>query len=334
MPESVIQDISAPAAAPRARPPETASAAPATPGAPPARSWAARYGQLILQDGIATLPRALYHHQQTLDLIAQEVWFISAILAHKWTAAAPYPSLKRMAKNSGVDLSWLKRLRQRLVSKGYLRIEERWDAQGGQASNGYDFTPLFAQLEEILAHTPIPPNAIRAAEDTPEAGEAPDTSFTARFGRVIAREGLAAVPQALFTYQGALALSPQQLWFVCYILSYQWATALPYPSINKMVVRTGYSEAHLHAIKNELIEKGYLRVIHRYRQADGGQDNNGYDFSGLLDAINRQLQFAAPPLLPEPEVAPPVGRTPRRGQRRGAEEGGTGEGTSAGRLSS
>ena len=51
-----------------------------------------------------------------------------------------------------------------------------------------------------------------------------------------------------------------------------------------------------------LIAKEYFQVVHRYRPSDGGQDNNGYDFSGLIDAINRQLQQHAP--IP---IAPPAG---------------------------
>src|SRR5690348_807425 len=65
-------------------------------GPRPASSWAARYGQAILRDGIATIPRALYLYQAALDLAAPEVWFASAVLAHKWDADLPHPSLRRM----------------------------------------------------------------------------------------------------------------------------------------------------------------------------------------------------------------------------------------------
>src|SRR4029079_9729555 len=91
--------------------------------------WEAQYGALILRDGIAAIPSALFHHQGALDLAAQEVWFVSYILAHKWDAALPYPSLKKMATQSGVDRKWLKELRARLVAKELLRVEERFDAQ-------------------------------------------------------------------------------------------------------------------------------------------------------------------------------------------------------------
>ena len=56
---------------------------------------------------------------------------------------------------------------------------------------------------------------------------------------------MAAVPKAIFTHQKALGLTSQQVWFISYIFSFQWSTALPYPSINKMVQHTGYSRAHL-----------------------------------------------------------------------------------------
>ena len=95
-----------------------------------------------------------------------------------------------------------------------------------------------------------------------------DYSFAARFGRVVLRRGVVSMPRALFTYQADLGLSPQQLWFIGYILSFQWSTELPYPSLRKMALNTGYSERQIHRIKDDLVRAGYLRVIER-RGADG-----------------------------------------------------------------
>ena len=80
-----------------------------------------------------------------------------------------------------------------------------------------------------------------------------DPSFVARYGRVITRRGVAAVPRAIFTHQAELTLTPQQVWFITYIFSFQWDTALPYPSIRKMSSITGYSSVQLHTIKAELV---------------------------------------------------------------------------------
>ena len=65
--------------------------------------------------------------------------------------------------------------------------------------------------------------------DGSREGVARDFSFAARFGRVVLRRGMVPMPRALFTYQAELGLSPQQLWFIGYILSFQWSTELPYP---------------------------------------------------------------------------------------------------------
>src|SRR3954462_1261598 len=87
-----------------------------SPTAPPAgrpdSRWAARYGQAILRGGIAAVPRALFYHQAVLGLSAQEVWFVAAILARKWDADLPHPSLKELARQAGLSVQWLCRLRE------------------------------------------------------------------------------------------------------------------------------------------------------------------------------------------------------------------------------
>lgn len=118
--------------------------------------------------------------------------------------------------------------------------------------------------------------------------ESPDRSFQARFGATILRGGIAAVPAAIFTYQQALDLSPQEIWFIAYILARKWSTDLPHPSLRKMAERTGYSEQQLHRIKNSLLGKGYLRLVERH-QANGGQASNAYDFSDLFGRLEALL---------------------------------------------
>ncbi len=285
----------------------------------PVTSWAARYGRAILRDGVAAIPGALYRYQGVLDLSAQEVWLIACILAHKWDADLPHPSLKQIADRTGLDLRWLKRLRAGLCAKDLLQIIPRQDANGRQDSNSYDFGPLFARLEALIAADPPPENAIRQDDDPAHPGPDHDTSFVARYGRVIAGAGVAAVPQALFTLQATLGLTPQQIWFVCYILAHRWSSELPHPSLVRMAERTGYSRRQLQTIKDELVASGYLRVVPRGGPGHGTA-TNGYDFSGLLDAISARLagtaDLVAPPTRPAviDEPAPPP-RAPRRGRR-------------------
>jgi hypothetical protein len=263
-------------------------------------SFLARFGQVIVADGIAAIPSALLHYQGKLALTAQEVWFVASVLSHKWTEDLPHPNLSRMERATGIPERRLRRYKQALCEGGFLHIYPRFDESGRQDSNYYDFGPLFEQMETLIAVEAPLPNAIRAEQgDQPEDSglaivrnsgeERPDHSFVARFGSVIVSRGVAAVPQALFTFQGALALSPQQVWFILYILSVPWSPPYPYPSLLKMAERTGYSKMQLHEIKNSLVAAGHLRLVRRTKD-DGGQDSNGYDFAPLFDLLRRKLQ--------------------------------------------
>lgn len=271
-------------------------------GRPPraGSSFLARFGQLIVQHGIATIPSALFQYQGTLGLTAQEVWFISAVLSRKWTEDLPHPNLSKMERDTGVPERRLRRYKQRLCEGGFLNVYPRYDESGRQDSNYYDFGPLFEQIESLIAGEPLAPNPIRAeeGEDPEDSGLAivrsaadamPDHSFVARFGSVIVSRGVAAVPQALFTFEGDLGLTPQQMWFILYILSVPWAPPFPYPSLLKMATRTGYSKMQLHEIKNSLVSGGLLKLVRRTKE-DGGQDSNGYDFAPLFEVLRKRLQ--------------------------------------------
>ncbi|MEO8289183.1 MAG: hypothetical protein ABI670_22470 [Chloroflexota bacterium] len=260
-------------------------------------SFAARFGRTILKHGVAAIPSALYHFQGRLGLTAQQVWFVSYILSHKWDEDLPYPSIAQMARCTGVSDRMLRYRCNELHHLSYLQIYPRYHENGGQGTNYFDFSRLFARLEEIISQEAPRPNPIQQGENgalplqVVQAGQA-DSSFLARYGRVILGYGIASVPRALFTHQKTLDLTPQQVWFTCYILSFQWDIALPYPSINRMAERTGYSKQQLHTLKGELVAKGYLYVERRLAEG-GGNDTNLYDFSPLLDAIRSQLEPGA-----------------------------------------
>jgi hypothetical protein len=283
---------------------------------------AGRYGQLILSDGIAAIPVALYYKQAPLDLLAQEVWFVSAILARKWNADLPYPDLQEMAANAGITVRQLRRYRASLESRGSLLVQERYDpATGRQLPNSYDFRGLFTEIEALLAADPVPANEIREPDAPRPDPDNPtrDYSFVARYGRVIAAAGIAAIPQALFTYQRALHLSAVQVWFICYILAHRWSSDLPYPSLRLMASRTGYSERHLHDIKDSLVAAGYLRVIGRVGQ-HGSQDTNAYDFAGLFTALISRLEGQGKlSLMPSVSESERTGSVPHTGEETSGE---------------
>src|SRR3954454_15085734 len=169
-------------------------------------SFEARFGRVILQHGIAAIPSAIFHYQGEIGLKAQHVWFIAYILSHKWDEDLPYPSLSNMARCAGVTLRNIQFIKSDLCRAGMLAVTERYNGKGGRDSNAYDFSGLFAHLEELISEEADEPNRIGAdvpTTDTVASANSTelDSSFVARFGRVIARRGVAAVPRAIFTHQ-------------------------------------------------------------------------------------------------------------------------------------
>lgn len=291
-------------------------------------SFAGHYGQLIITEGISPIPRALYLYQGALKLSPQQVWFISCVLSYKWNFDLPHPRLQELARHATLGLRQIKKIKNSIVHLGLLEVASRYGAEGEQDSNSYDFGLLFDKLESLMAGDPSAPvdelserplQNEQARLGTPGRGSGPgaaevalgtnatsatsatsatkgtteedrkDYSFAARYGRVLLRRGVAAIPKALFTYQAGLGLSPQQLWFIGYILSFQWSIELPYPSLRKMALNTGYSERQIHRIKDALVSAGYLRVVER-RGVDGRHTTSAYDFSELLKTLSTLIR--------------------------------------------
>jgi hypothetical protein len=237
-------------------------------------------------------------------------------MCFKWDENLPRVNLSQMEKRVGMGKRSLYRLKVRLCEASYLQMFPVYTENGRQDCSAYDFSGLFEQLERLILEDPPRANPIHTEDPDDDNDEEPadhDMSFLARFGRVIARYGVAAVPQAIFSYQAALGLKPQQVWFIAYIFSYQWRKALPYPSIVKMSARTGYSTVQLHEIKASLVDLGYLHLVPRSTKY-GGRDSNAYDFSGLFDALRAYLQRdsnqskratrSTAPLNPHPTAQP------------------------------
>lgn len=109
-----------------------------------------RFGSVILSGGIAAIPKSLYMYSAELELVPQEVWFVGYILAHRWTAELPFPSLRKMSVHTGVSYQMLHRYKNSLIEKNYLEIIPRTRPNGGRTTNYYDFSGLFQKLEALL----------------------------------------------------------------------------------------------------------------------------------------------------------------------------------------
>ena len=116
-----------------------------------------------------------------------------------------------------------------------------------------------------------------------------DTSFLARYGSVIAKDGVAAIPGSLFRYQGEIKLTPQLTWFVATILSFKWTSDLPRPSLRKLAERTGVSRNQLLRYEAKLVDMGLL-VVHNRRTNAGRKLANAYDFGPLFARLEEYIQ--------------------------------------------
>ncbi|MHB1132952.1 MAG: helix-turn-helix domain-containing protein [Chloroflexota bacterium] len=110
----------------------------------------ARYGRLIRKAGIGTIPFALFYYQAEMELSPQEVWLIGYVLSHRWTAELPYPAVRELARRSGVSTKTIEKYKKGLEEKGYLVVVRRTRADGGNTSIGWDFSPLFEQIDDLI----------------------------------------------------------------------------------------------------------------------------------------------------------------------------------------
>ncbi len=127
-----MDEIEEPARAARVGRADTVGRVGRTEGAGRANSFAGHYGQLILSDGVAPIPRALYLYQRALNLSPQQVWFISYVLSHKWDEGLPHPRLQEMARHATLGLRQIKNIKSSIVQAGLLRIIPRYGTGGEQ----------------------------------------------------------------------------------------------------------------------------------------------------------------------------------------------------------
>jgi len=109
------------------------------------------YGFAIAKEGIAPIPVALFRYQRALGLSFQEVSFICHLLSYRWTVSDPYPSIEKLSELTGISAKTLHAYKKSLIQKGKIKVYNRFDHKGGQLTNGYDLTPLFKDLEELIS---------------------------------------------------------------------------------------------------------------------------------------------------------------------------------------
>lgn len=110
-----------------------------------------------------------------------------------------------------------------------------------------------------------------------------DYSFEARFGKIIAAVGIAAIPRALYYYMGELGLSYADVGFIGHLLSFRWTSEVPFPGVEKLARQAGCRASTIQRRRQAIEELGYCAVVPRFSQ--GRQTSNGYDLSALFERL-------------------------------------------------
>jgi hypothetical protein len=124
----------------------------------PSRDMVTRWGgrKPLFDNGFVAVPTRFLECRSAMKplcLTPTEALFVIDLMAHKWSAAAPYPGFKRLAKWMGKSEGYVRRVARSLEIKGFLVRRHRRGY-----TNEFDLTPLFDRLE---GHLEAPPPVIK-----------------------------------------------------------------------------------------------------------------------------------------------------------------------------
>lgn len=110
-----------------------------------AKRWGGHDVLFSKPEGWVGVPDAFLRLYSKLQLTVGEAMFIVQLMTFKWTANAPFPSYKRLAKRMGLTDKMLRRYAAQVEAKGYLRRQARIGS-----TNSFDLQPLFDALAAAL----------------------------------------------------------------------------------------------------------------------------------------------------------------------------------------
>jgi DNA-binding MarR family transcriptional regulator len=118
------------------------------------RSFVARWKHEELFDqGFVAIPTRflqLYANLKPHPLTPGEAIFVMQLMSFKWTADAPFPGYKRIAKRMGLTDKMVRKYAQSLEAKGYVKREKRVSL-----TNRFDLTGLFDALRAAAEHAKV-----------------------------------------------------------------------------------------------------------------------------------------------------------------------------------
>lgn len=104
-----------------------------------------RWSPKIAEAGFSAVPTSFLRHYAELGISSTEAMLLIHIMARKWDARLPFPSVKKLASEMGLSVSQVRSRLSTLEKKGFLKRVFRKGR-----SNQYDPSALIKRLEEAV----------------------------------------------------------------------------------------------------------------------------------------------------------------------------------------
>lgn len=145
-----------------------------------------KVGNIILEagsgGGYTTLPDIFEDYERALGLEVEETWLLKRLLRYYWSYNAPvFPAFSEMAKRCNMSEKTMRKWRDSLVAKGFIKLGGKAGTLTGKPDNRviHDMRPLFIGLVLCLFCDPL--SKVTKKENRMEAME--------QFWEAVAEEG-------------------------------------------------------------------------------------------------------------------------------------------------
>lgn len=113
-----------------------------------------KWGTTLVDAGWTLIPSTILERQQALGLDPVDLNILLQLARHWWQAGnPPRPAIKTIAECIQKSVSTVQRRLKKLERDGMIKIEHRFDKNGGQTSSNYYFPGLIKAATEYAQET-------------------------------------------------------------------------------------------------------------------------------------------------------------------------------------
>ncbi|MBA3947689.1 MAG: hypothetical protein H0X37_24430 [Herpetosiphonaceae bacterium] len=129
------------------------------------------FGEGVLRAGFMPVPHLLMRHYRRVGLSAAQAMFVLQIMESSWDLGEPPRTVGALAQRMGVDSRTVRKYAEEIRRLGLMRLYNQFDDHGAQVENGYDLTPLFQRLAELVPE--VMPRGVQRRRELRQDGPQP-----------------------------------------------------------------------------------------------------------------------------------------------------------------